>query len=108
MMKTTSHKDVVKMLLSEEEQRDLQKQVDEEVSKIMTLKDLRLALGQTQSALGEKMHTSQEHISRIENRGDVLCTTLKNYISALGGDLQITARFPNRKPVTVTLSELAD
>jgi len=41
----------------------------------------------------------QDTISRIERRSDLLLSTLRRYVQAMGGELDLVARFPNRPPV---------
>ncbi len=77
------------------------KRAKELIVKEMTLRDLRKALELTQADLSSKLHMNQEAISRLERRSDVLLSTLVSYVEAMGGELSITAEFPNRPPVKV-------
>lgn len=43
----------------------------------------------------------QEGVSRLEQRSDLLLSTLRSYGEAMGGTLSIVAEFPNRKPVVL-------
>lgn len=72
------------------------------VAEKMTLCDLRKALALTQADLSKKLHMKQEAISRLERRSDLLLSTLISYIEAMGGKLNITAKFPHRPPIKVT------
>lgn len=67
----------------------------------MDLADLRQALALTQSTLAEALGVKQAEISKIENRADVFVSTLRRFIQAMGGDLEIRAIFPDRA-VTIT------
>jgi DNA-binding XRE family transcriptional regulator len=82
--------------------KKINKRVKELIAKEMTLRDLRKALELTQADLGSKLHMNQEAISRLERRSDLLLSTLISYIKAMGGELNIIARFPHRPPITVT------
>jgi len=82
-------------------QKKIQSRANELISEELTLRDLRKALKLTQVELSEKLHMKQESISRLEHRSDILLSTLMNYIKAMGGDLKLTAEFPNRPPVIV-------
>ena len=65
-----------------------------------TLREAREKLGLTQRHVAEQMGTEQETISRIETRqGDVRLSTLRKYVKALGGRLQLMATFPGQKPI---------
>ena len=56
----------------------------------------------TQKELAEIMEIRQSAISQIENQEDVLVKTLERYIQALGGELELRAKFPDR---VVSLSQ---
>ncbi|MEI9979247.1 MAG: XRE family transcriptional regulator [Edaphobacter sp.] len=56
---------------------------------------LRLARQQTQSAVAERLHIPQGAVSRMEKRSDLLLSTLREYINALGGRLELRAVFPD-------------
>ena len=87
--------------LSPERQALIKERADDLISEEMTLRDLRLALHQTQNDLSAKLHINQDGISRLEKRSDMLLSTLGKYITALGGTLKITAEFPNRPAVII-------
>jgi len=82
-------------------QKKIQLRANELISEELTLRDLRKALKLTQVELSKKLHMKQESISRLEHRTDILLSTLMNYIKAMGGNLKLTAEFPNRPPVIV-------
>ncbi len=59
------------------------------------LSQLRQSLNINQNELAEKMGVSQANISKVENGNDCLLSTLKKYVRALGGEINITAKMPN-------------
>jgi DNA-directed RNA polymerase specialized sigma24 family protein len=61
-----------------------------------TLAFLRRALGLTQSELAELLDKRQAEISLLERRGDHKLSTLRAYIAALGGTLEVSARFGDK------------
>jgi len=62
----------------------------------MSLQELRQRIsGTTQTELAELMEVTQGAISQLEKRHDVLLSKLAEYIGALGGKLELIARFPN-------------
>lgn len=61
----------------------------------MALNDLRQARHLSQEHLAELLHTKQANISKMERRADMYISTLRNYIEAMGGELEITAHFPD-------------
>ena len=67
-----------------------------------TLRDLRKAREMTQDRLAELLNIGQDSISRLEKRTDLHISTLKGYISALGGGLRLIAEFPDRPPIELT------
>lgn len=67
----------------------------------MSLAELRKARGQSQAKLAEAMELAQPNISQIENRPDALVSTLRQYVEALGGELEIHARFPDGQNVVI-------
>lgn len=71
------------------------------IAEEMSLRDLRKALGKTQVAVAKKLGLKQENVSRVEQRADVLLSTLDGYLQALGGRLRLVAEFKNRAPVTL-------
>lgn len=72
----------------------------------MTRQELRRAREQTQVEVAKKLGVNQDTVSRLEQRTDLLISTLRNYIEALGGELSLVAEFPDHDPVV--LSGIAD
>jgi len=65
------------------------------------LKDLRLAVEKTQADLAQTLGVGQDTVSRLEQRSDMLLSTLRRYVEAMGGKLELVAQFPNRPPVVI-------
>jgi transcriptional regulator with XRE-family HTH domain len=65
-----------------------------EMMKGMALADLRRARQLSQETLGLAMHVSQPEISKLEKRADTYVSTVRKYVEALGGSLEIVAHFP--------------
>jgi transcriptional regulator with XRE-family HTH domain len=63
----------------------------------MNLAELRRALSFTQATLAEALGVGQAEISKIENRTDVFVSTLRRFVNAMGGELEIKAVFPDRE-----------
>ena len=83
-------------------QKKITKRAKELIAQEMTLRDLRKALELTQADISSKLHMNQEAVSRLERRSDLLLSTLISYIKAMGGELNLTAKFPNRPPVKLS------
>lgn len=69
-----------------------------------TLADLRKARAMTQETLADAIGTSQGEVSRIERQTDLYLSTLSRYVEAMGGELQLVARF-NDERVALTIGE---
>jgi transcriptional regulator with XRE-family HTH domain len=69
------------------------------IAEEMTLRDLRRALDRTQVHLARDLGVKQETVSRLEKRSDMLLSTLRGYVEAMGGQLDVVAKFPDRPPV---------
>jgi transcriptional regulator with XRE-family HTH domain len=67
----------------------------------MALEELRTAKQLTQTDMAEILDVPQSSISRIEQRADMYLSTLRNYIHAVGGALQIQAVFPDGGTVVI-------
>jgi DNA-binding transcriptional regulator YiaG len=61
----------------------------------MPLAELRQAQELTQTTIAELLETSQGEVSKIEKRTDMYVSTLRRYIEAMGGQLDVVARFPD-------------
>ncbi len=72
------------------------------IAEEMSLRQLRRARKLTQARLGETLGIGQDQVSRLEQRSDLLLSTLRSYVEALGGRLTILAEFPRQKPVVLS------
>ena len=64
-----------------------------------TLQELRQAHKLTQKRMAEGLGIGQDSVSRLEQRSDLLISTLRGYVEAMGGRLSLVAEFPNQNPV---------
>ena len=67
----------------------------------MILKDLRRAHDMTQAHLAKQLGKSQVTIAQMEKRTDLLLSTLRHYIEALGGRLDLVVQFPDQVPIVL-------
>jgi hypothetical protein len=88
--------------LSPERRRKVEARAAELMAEEMTLRELRAAHQKTQVSVAAALGIGQEGVSRLEQRSDLLISTLRDYLQAMGGNLELVARFPDRKPVVVT------
>ena len=71
----------------------------------MPLNELRQARGLTQKMLAEMLHVQQPSVAKLEKRTDMYISTLRSHIEAMGGELEVLARFPDG---TVKISNFSD
>jgi transcriptional regulator with XRE-family HTH domain len=64
-----------------------------------SVRDLRRALGRTQTKIASTLKVGQDTVARYEQRSDMLLSTLRRYVEAAGGALSLVADFPNRPSV---------
>ena len=60
----------------------------------MTLEELRKARSLSQEDVAQALDVQQPAVAKLEKRGDMHIGSLRRYVEALGGTLEITARFP--------------
>lgn len=61
----------------------------------LPLQELRQAKHMSQEHLAAILDTKQANVSRLERRADMYISTLRGYIEAMGGKLEIIAKFPD-------------
>ena len=81
----------------------LQKEAHAELERIGFHK-LRQARQQTQIAIAERLNIAQSSVSRMERQSDFLLSTLREYVGALGGQLELRVMFPDAGFVIETLT----
>lgn len=72
------------------------------IAEEMTLRELRKARKLTQVRMARKLKITQDGVSRLEKRSDLLLSTLRKTVEAMGGNLSLIAEFPDREPVVVS------
>lgn len=63
------------------------------------------AEAKAQAMLAEVLHVQQPSVAKIEKRTDMYISTLRSHIEAMGGQLEVVARFPDG---TVKITNFAD
>ncbi len=84
------------------ERRNVEELAAEFISEEMTLRELRKARHLTQVSVARELGISQDAVSRMEQRSDLLLSTLRRTVEAMGGSLSLVARFPDRPPVELS------
>lgn len=72
----------------------------------MTLRELRKARKLTQVCIAKALGITQDSVSRLEKRSDLLLSTLRKTVEAMRGKLSLVAEFPDRP--TTALSGIAE
>jgi transcriptional regulator with XRE-family HTH domain len=72
------------------------------IAEEMTLQELRHARKLTQVRLAKALGITQDGVSRLEKRSDLLLSTLRKSVEAMGGSLSLVAEFPDRDPVVLS------
>ncbi len=68
----------------------------------MTLRELRRARKLSQARVAKQLGIGQENVSKIEKRADLMLSTLRKTVEAMGGRLSLVAEFPDREPVVLS------
>lgn len=69
------------------------------VAEETALRDLREAHAKTQVKVARALGIGQDSVSRLEKRSDMLISTLRDYVAALGGTMRLVVEFDDRPPV---------
>lgn len=72
------------------------------IAEEMTLRELRRARKLTQVRMAKALGITQDGVSRLEKRSDLLLSTLQKTVKAMGGNLSLVAEFPDRPPVVLS------
>ncbi len=82
--------------------RKIEARARELIAEEMTLRQMRAARRLTQVRLAKELGVTQDGISRLEKRSDLLLSTLRKTVHAMGGNLRLIAEFPDRPPVLLS------
>ncbi|MFZ0707445.1 MAG: XRE family transcriptional regulator [Candidatus Korobacteraceae bacterium] len=92
---------------SPEREARIKERVAREMNRIeASLAQLRHARELTQVQLARALNVPQSTISKMEHRADVYLSTLRSYIEAMGGNLEIRAVFPDMEIVVTQFQQL--
>jgi predicted DNA-binding protein (UPF0251 family) len=93
-MKTSVPFDKIFSTFSPARQRKIKARAAELIAEEYALRDLRLAKEVTQQEVARRLGGRQVYVSRLEKRADMKLSTLRDYVRAIGGDLQLMVTFP--------------
>lgn len=93
-------------LLSKKDRAYVKEKGEVLIQSYKALTDIRAELGMTQNDLADNLEINQKNISNLEKRSDMKLSTLRSYLHALGGELIVSARFPDQR--TKVIESLSD
>ncbi|MEM7727072.1 MAG: XRE family transcriptional regulator [Cyanobacteria bacterium P01_A01_bin.45] len=95
--------------LPQERKNRIQSRTNELEKEYLTLQEMRKAAGLTQAEISQSLKIPQPNVSRLERESDMLLSTLRNYIEAIGGTLTLSVELPERPPIKLNmLSDLVE
>ena len=77
-----------------------------ELSREMALQELRQAMDLTQQQIAGTLQMNQAAVSKLEHQSDMYISTLRRFLSAMGGELRIVASFPEGDVVITQFEDL--
>lgn len=92
--------------LPEEDQQRIEEEYQRLKQEVESLRELRLATGKAQAEIAAALKIKQPSVSKIERQADMYISTLRSYVEAIGGELELTVRLPSRPPLR--LRQLGD
>ena len=103
------HLDRIRKQLTPARRRKIAARAATLIAEERSLQELRQAHKLTQKRMAEVLGIGQDSVSRLEQRSDLLISTLRGYVEALGGRLSLVAEFPDKDPVVLSgLASLTD
>jgi len=95
--------------LTEDRKQRIRMRAEELRADYLTLQELRKAAGLTQAHVSQILEMPQSNVSRLEQNSDMLLSTLRSYVEAVGGKLNLTVELPGRSPIIlVGIGDLID
>lgn len=79
----------------------IEAEADRMHAEYLTLQELRKAKELTQVQLAETLGIRQATVAQLEKRSDLMLSTLRSYVEAMGGHLRLVVDFPDRPPVSL-------
>lgn len=99
---TMTNLERIRKQLSPARRKKVEARAAQLIAEEMTLQELRRARKLTQVRMARKLGVSQDGISKLERRSDLLLSTLRKTVEAMGGSLSLVAEFPDRDPVVLS------
>ena len=78
-------------------------------AEVENLRALRKASGRAQTQIADELGIKQPSVSKLEKQADMYLSTLRSYVEAIGGELDLVVRLPSRPPLRLKrLGEVAN
>ncbi len=88
--------------LNPDQRKKVEARATDLMAEEMTLRELRHARKLTQVRIAKKLGITQDSVSRLEKRSNLLLSTLRKTVEAMGGTLSLVAEFPDCAPVVLS------
>ena len=88
--------------LSPAQRRRVEARAAQLIAEEVTLRELRRARKLSQERVAKELGIGQEGVSKIEKRADLMISTLRKTVKAMGGSLALVAQFPDSEPVILS------
>ena len=95
-MGRTVSSDVIFKSLSPESKKRVKAKIKKEIEEIKSLQEIRKQIGVTQNDMAKSLKIKQKNVSSLESRSDMLVSTLKGYVEAMGCELEIFVKKPDQ------------
>ena len=82
--------------LPPERQEAIEARYQELKQEVESLRELRQIAGKAQAEIATTLHIKQPSVSKIEKQTDMYLSTLRSYVEAIGGKLELVVKLPNR------------
>jgi DNA-binding XRE family transcriptional regulator len=95
-----SLKDII-AALPPDEQEAVEDRYHELKQEVEGLRELRQIAGKAQADIASALNIKQPSVSQIERQTDMYLSTLRGYVEAIGGKLELTVKLPAKPPVRI-------
>ncbi|CDX24437.1 Helix-turn-helix domain protein [Mesorhizobium plurifarium] len=87
--------------LPRDQQEQIEARYEELRQEVDGLRELRQIAGKAQADIATALNITQPSVSKIENQADMYLSTLRSYVEAVGGRLELTVKLPKRPPMRI-------
>ena len=86
---------------SRDERASVKARHQELIQEVESLRELRQMAGKMQTDIAATLNIKQPSVSKIEKQADMYLSTLRSYVEAVGGELELTVKLPKRPAVRI-------